>query len=61
MGMFDYVDVHMGCPRCQKILEFQTKTAKDGKRSLRTLQPKDCIEMYAFCEACDLWVVIYEK
>jgi len=54
MGMFDYVNFKLKCPRCGKMInEFQTK---DGPQLLIKLDFWDVKNFYNSCSACRSWV-----
>ncbi len=54
MGMYDYVNFKMNCPRCKKDMgEFQTK---DGICLMVELDFFEVRNFYASCENCSTWV-----
>jgi hypothetical protein len=57
MGMFDYVNVSMKCPKCEKTLEFQTK-ASDCLLDLVDATAVDYF--YAYC-SCGIKVDVLKE
>jgi len=54
MGMFDYVNFKVECPKCGWPVEgFQSK---DGKCELETVEPETVEEFYSTCKQCDQWI-----
>ena len=50
MGMFDYVNVSIKCPKCNHIVQgFQTK---DGKSNMNILEVEEVNHFYANCLFC---------
>ena len=50
MGMFDYVDFEMDCPKCgARVKDFQTK---DLDCLMETVSPRQVSEFYGDCDAC---------
>ena len=53
MGMFNYVNFEMPCPKCGKTVRgFQTK---DGDVSMELVEIEAVITMYSTCE-CGHWI-----
>lgn len=53
MGMFNYVNFEMPCPKCGKTVRgFQTK---DGDASMRLVEIEAVLTMYSTCE-CGYWI-----
>jgi len=54
MGMFDYVNATINCPKCgTKITEFQSKSAGCN---LLIVDPDTVNNFYTHCPQCDTWV-----
>lgn len=54
MGMFDYVNFKMKCPRCKRDAgRFQTK---DLDRTMKTVEYWECTNFYASCDYCHAWI-----
>ena len=54
MGMFDYVNYEMDCPKCgTKVSEFQSK---DGSCILAKLEFYEVDNFYTFCPECETWI-----
>lgn len=54
MGMFDYVNFRMPCPKCGKeVGDFQTKSTEC---TMRTVDPTICGCFYSRCDACKTWI-----
>jgi hypothetical protein len=54
MGMFDFINVEMSCPLCNRTLKnFQSK---DGDRYLDTISFKDVNNFYDTCDHCNIWI-----
>jgi len=55
MGMFDWVEFEMPCPKCgERVGGFQTKS---GKGELGVVLPyRVGGDMYADCRACKTWI-----
>jgi hypothetical protein len=54
MGMFDYVNVEMPCPHCDKPMRgFQTK---DSACEMDTVDPDGIANLYATCQNCKRWI-----
>ncbi len=59
MGMFDYVNYTMKCPRCgEEVDGFQSK---DGDCCLSTVEPSSIHRFYTSCNNCDLWIEVINK
>lgn len=62
MGMYDYVDFEIECPKCKNLIkDFQTK---DGSQMLSHLKFYEVDCFYSFCNNCGTWVEFvlpYEK
>jgi DNA-directed RNA polymerase subunit RPC12/RpoP len=55
MGMFDYIDLKIKCPKCGKIVDkFQSK---DGYCELKTLNYWEVDNFYSSCKYCNAWIV----
>ena len=56
MGMFDYVDIKIRCPKCKGEMEgFQSK---DGECFLCNVKPSDVRNFYTSCKHCETWVEV---
>ncbi len=54
MGLYDYINYEMNCPKCgAKMDSFQSK---DGICSLATLDFWEVDNFYTSCGACEAWV-----
>ncbi len=54
MGMFDYVNFEMDCPKCgRNVSGFQTK---DLACQLDTVEPDGLINFYSSCPGCKTWI-----
>ncbi len=54
MGMFDYVDFVMDCPKCgEKVTDFQTK---DKEQNLQWVHPREVENFYSSCNKCKVWI-----
>ena len=54
MGMFDYVNVEVPCPKCGgKVTNLQSKSAGCN---LALLDPSAVDNFYASCDSCKEWV-----
>lgn len=54
MGMFDYVNVHVPCPKCGSPVEgFQSK---GGPCAMAMVEPEDVSDFYDKCGTCGLWI-----
>lgn len=54
MGLFDYVNYEMPCPKCgTEITEFQTK---DGDSYMKTVEYWQVGNFYGSCPKCEAWV-----
>lgn len=54
MGLYDYINFKMNCPRCKKDMgEFQSK---DGDCGMETLDWWEVDNFYTSCEHCRTWV-----
>lgn len=59
LGIFDYVDFEMVCPRCgNKITEFHTK---DGDPYMNKVGFHTLLYFYGSCEKCGLLVKVNRK
>ena len=54
MGMFDYVNFEMDCPKCgRNVSGFQTK---DLGCLLDTVEPDGLMNFYSSCPSCKAWI-----
>lgn len=54
MGMYDYVNVEVDCPKCgEKVRGFQSK---DSECVLAKLDPQYVSNLYSSCHSCRTWV-----
>lgn len=54
MGMFDYVNVAMPCPKCGSELDgFQSK---DSACDMGTIEPSAVSRFYTTCRQCEAWI-----
>lgn len=54
MGMFDYVNVEVPCPKCgETVKDFQSKS---GPCLLDDLSPEEVTNFYSGCLSCGTWV-----
>lgn len=59
MGMFDYVNVKMDCPKCgNSISGFQTK---DSECLCELVSAANIGNFYASCDKCKAWVEFYRR
>lgn len=59
MGMFDWVDFEIDCPKCgEKVTGFQTK---DTECVLKTVKPSQIRDFYSICDNCQIWIQVYNK
>jgi len=59
MGMFDWVNVEVPCPKCgEKLASFQTK---DSACELGIVDPTRVSNFYSNCEHCGEWVEFRRK
>ena len=59
MGLFDYINFDMECPKCgKKIIGFQSK---DGPCLMCGLTINDVNNFYSSCPNCDIWVEFNRK
>lgn len=54
MGMFDYVNVEVPCPKCgETVKDFQSKS---GPCLMDQLSPEEVSNFYSSCTQCKTWV-----
>lgn len=54
MGLFDYVNFRMACPKCGGAVgPFQTK---EQACDLATIEPDGLTQFYGFCDHCGAWL-----
>ena len=54
MGMFDYINHKMKCPKCgANVSDFQSK---DGSCTMNTLEYWEVDNFYTLCDNCDTWI-----
>lgn len=54
MGLFNYVDYEVACPKCgAPVSGFQTK---DGDCCMDTVKPHQVSNFYSSCDKCGFWV-----
>ena len=58
MGMFDWVNAKLPCPKCGH--ENQGWQSKDGPCHMKILEPSQVNEFYTSCDECGEWLV-YSK
>lgn len=59
MGLFDYVNFKMPCPRCgSEVGDFQSKSAGSD---MVTVEPEDVTNFYSACDKCKAWIEFYRE
>lgn len=59
MGMFDYVNLRIKCPKCATFIrDFQSK---DGSCLMNTLEIEEVDNFYSSCPNCDAWIEFQRK
>lgn len=54
MGLFDYVNFKMPCPRCgSEVGDFQSKSAGCD---MVTVEPEAVTNFYSACDNCKAWI-----
>jgi len=54
MGMFDWVNVRMDCPKCGKLLD--TFQSKDLYCAMEKIDPDYFQTFYTSCDYCKSWI-----
>ncbi len=59
MGMFDWVDFKMPCPKCgQEVDGFQSKS---GECTMELVKPSEVTNFYSWCENCGTQIEFFRK